>query len=171
MQNDENIPPWYKQFWPWFLIGILAFAVVIGLGLLYVSMLNPDSMVRDNYYKEGRAINMHMGRDQRASELGLSAQFSVDELTGDLSLQLDGELEQLPSQLLLEIMSPTHAERDRTMLLQQISGNHYTGQLERGIQGRHYIDLSDPALEGEDGWRLTGEITFAMGQQHQLSAK
>src|SRR5690606_40709111 len=60
-QHDENIPPWYKQFWPWFLISILVFAVVIGLGLLYVSMLNPDSMVRDNYYKEGRAINMHMG--------------------------------------------------------------------------------------------------------------
>ena len=171
MQHDENIPPWYKQFWPWFLIGILAFAVVIGMGLLYVSMLNPDRMVRDNYYKEGRAINMHMGRDHLASELGLSAQFSVDELTGDLSLQLDGELEQLPPRLQLELISPTHAERDRTLMLQQISGNHYTGQLERGIQGRHYIDLSDPAMPGEDGWRLTGEITLVMGQQHQLSAK
>ena len=171
MQHDENIPPWYKQFWPWFLISILGFAVVIGLGLLYVSMLNPDSMVRDNYYKEGRAINMHMGRDHRASELGLSASFTVDELTGDISLQLDGELQQLPPQLALELISPTHAERDRTVMLQQISGNRYTGQLEWGIRGRHYIDLSDPALPGETGWRLTDEITLVMGQQHQLAAK
>ena len=171
MQHDENIPPWYKQFWPWFLISILVFAVVIGLGLLYVSLLNPDSMVRDNYYKEGRAINMHLGRDHRARELDLTAQFSVDDLTGDVSLQLEGNLEQLPPRLLLEIMSPTHAERDRSVELTQISGNHYTGQLERGIQGRHYIDLSDPALPGEDGWRLTGEITLVMGQQHQLSAR
>ena len=71
MQRNDNIPPWYKQFWPWFLIGILVFAVVIGMGLLWVSLLNPDSMVRDNYYKEGRAINMHMGRDQMARELRL----------------------------------------------------------------------------------------------------
>ncbi|MFA5677963.1 MAG: FixH family protein, partial [Pseudomonas sp.] len=69
MQHDNDIPPWYKQFWPWFLISILVFAVVIGMGLLYVSLLNPDSMVRDNYYKEGRAINMHLGRDHLAREL------------------------------------------------------------------------------------------------------
>ena len=28
---STDIQPWYRQFWPWFLIGILAFAVVIGL--------------------------------------------------------------------------------------------------------------------------------------------
>lgn len=171
MQHDKDIPPWYKQFWPWFLISILVFAVVIGLGLLWVSLLNPDSMVRDNYYKEGRAINMHMGRDQKASELDIKAAFTIDELTGGVSLQLDGKLDPLPSQLLLEIMSPTHAERDRSVELRLISGNHYTGELESSIQGRHYIDLSDPALPGEDGWRLTGETTLVMGQQHQLSAR
>ena len=171
MQHDNDIPPWYKQFWPWFLIGILVFAVVIGLGLLYVSLLNPDSMVRDNYYKEGRAINMHMGRDHLARELELQAQFTIDEMTGALSLQLDGKLDPLPTQLLLEIMSPTHAERDRSVALRQVSANHYTGQLSESIEGRHYIDLSDPAMPGEDGWRLTGEVTLVMGQPHQLSAE
>ena len=170
MQRNDNIPPWYKQFWPWFLIGILVFAVVIGMGLLWVSLLNPDSMVRDNYYKEGRAINMHMGRDQMARELDLSASFSIDELTGGMTLQLDGNLEPLPEQLLMDIMSPTHAERDRSVMLRRISGNQYTGELDFTIQGRHYIDLSDPLLPGQDGWRLTGEVTLQMGQQHQLSA-
>ena len=172
MQHDNDIPPpWYKQFWPWFLISILVFAVVIGLGLLYVSLLNPDSMVRDNYYKEGRAINMHMGRDQAARELDLAAEFTIDELTGGVSLRLDGQLEPLPPRLLLEVISPSHAERDRSVELRHISGNHYAGELASGIQGRHYIDLSDPALPGEDGWRLTGEATLVMGQQHQLSAR
>ena len=152
MQHDENIPPWYKQFWPWFLISILVFAVVIGMGLLYVSLLNPDSMVRDNYYKEGRAINMHMGRDQAASEMNLRAQFSIDELTGDVTLQLDGDLQQYPPRLLLELMSPTHAERDRSVELRHVSAALYTGQMPSSIQGRHYVDLSDPSLPGEDGW-------------------
>ncbi len=171
MQHDDNIPPWYKQFWPWFLISILVFAVVIGMGLLWVSLLNPDSMVRDNYYKEGRAINMHMGRDQMARELDLSAAFTIDELTGGVSLQLDGKLAALPPQLQLEIMSPSHAERDRSVTLRHISANQYVGELEHSIRGRHYIDLSDPRAPGEDGWRLTGEATLEMGQQHRLSAR
>ena len=171
MQHDNDIAPWYKQFWPWFLISILVFAVVIGMGLLYVSLLNPDSMVRDNYYKEGRAINMHLGRDQHARELDLSAEFTIDELTGGVSLQLDGKLEPLPPRLLLDIMSPTHAERDRSVELRQISANQYAGELEFSIRGRHYIDLSDPQVPGEDGWRLTGEVVLEMGQQHQLSAR
>lgn len=170
MQHENDIPPWYKQFWPWFLISILVFAVVIGLGLLFVSLLNPDSMVRDNYYKEGRAINMHMGRDNMARELELQAEFRIDEVTGDVALQLDGALEELPSRLQLEIMSPTHAERDRSVELRHLSANQYSGQLPSSIEGRHYIDLSDPAMPGEDGWRLTGEVTLVMGQQHQLSA-
>lgn len=171
MQQQNGIPPWYKQFWPWFLIGILVFAVVIGLGLVYVSLLNPDSMVRDNYYKEGRAINMHMGRDHRARDLNLSASFSIDDVTGGISLELDGDLDPLPPRLLLDIMSPTHAERDRSVELRQLSGNQYAGELEFTIQGRHYIDLSDPALPGEDGWRLTGEVILEMGQQHQLASR
>src|SRR5690606_40588430 len=113
MQQQNGIPPWYKQFWPWFLIGILVFAVVIGLGLVYVSLLNPDSMVRDNYYKEGRASNMHMGRDHRARELNLSASFSIDDGTGGVRLGLDGDLHPLPPRLLLDIIAPTRAEAER----------------------------------------------------------
>ena len=171
MQHENDIPPWYKQFWPWFLISILVFAVVIGLGLLYVSLQNPDSMVRDNWYKEGRAINMDIGRDQAARDLDLTVEFTIDELTGGISLQLDGKLEPLPSRLQLEVMHPTHAERDRSVELRNISGNHYAGELTSSILGRHYLDLTDPALPREDGWRLTGEADLVMGQRHQLSAR
>ncbi|PKM04964.1 MAG: hypothetical protein CVV16_02110 [Gammaproteobacteria bacterium HGW-Gammaproteobacteria-6] len=170
MQNDV-IPPWYKQFWPWFIIGILVFAVVIGVGLLIISILNQDSMVKDNYYKEGRAINMHLGRDNRASELELSARFNIDEVTGEVSLQLDGKLDQQPQVLQLEIMSPSHAERDRTVVLRWLSGNTYVGQLEDRMQGRHYVDLSDPASPGEQGWRLTDEVVLSPEQAYQLTAR
>ncbi len=168
MHDEENIPPWYKQFWPWFLIGILVFAVVIGLGLLFISLANQDSMVRDNYYKEGRAINMHLGRDTMAREMGLSAEFAVDELTGEISLTMHGDLE-LPRTLQLDVISPSHAERDVTVLLTQLRDNQYVGQLDRPVSGRHFIDLSDPALSGEAGWRLTDEITLEPGEQYRVT--
>lgn len=171
MQQDEIIPPWYKQFWPWFIIGILVFAVVIGLGLLFISLAYQDSMVRDNYYKEGRAINMYLGRDQLADELQLSSEFSVDEVTGEISLNLEGQLQPLPTDLQLDLISPSHAERDRTVLLKRVSGNQYAGQLSETMQGRHYVDLSDPTKPGETGWRLTDEINLGSGQTYRLSAE
>tara|TARA_R110000824_G_scaffold211728_2_gene397691 strand:- start:5788 stop:6312 length:525 start_codon:yes stop_codon:yes gene_type:complete len=170
-QHDEIIPPWYKQFWPWFIVGILVFAVVIGLGLLFIALANQDSMVRDNYYTEGRAINMHLGRDQMATQLALSSEFTVDELTGEISLSIDGQLEPLPTDLQLDLISPSHAERDRTVLLKRISGNQYAGQLPEPMQGRHYVDLSDPVKPGDTGWRLTDEITLSAGQTYRLNAK
>ncbi|SFM88810.1 FixH family protein [Halopseudomonas yangmingensis] len=168
MQDVEVIPPWYRQFWPWFIISILVFAVVIGLGLLFIALANQDSMVRDNYYKEGRAINMHLGRDHRARDLGLQANFSIDTLTGEVSLTLDGQLESMPQNLRLDLISPTHADRDMQVDLYQVSDNLYAGQLERSLTGRVYVDLSDPQLPGENGWRLTDELQIAADQQYRL---
>ena len=30
MHSDTSVQPWYKEFWAWFIIGILVFAVVLG---------------------------------------------------------------------------------------------------------------------------------------------
>lgn len=171
MHSNEIIPPWYRQFWAWFVVGILVFAVVIGLGLLFIAIANQDSMVRDNYYREGRAINMHLGRDHLARELNLQAAFTIDEITGDIALQLEGDLQQLPPVLQLDLIAPTLAHMDRSATLQLISGNQYRGELAQGVSGRLYIDLSDPARPGEDGWRLTGEKNIQLGQQYQLAPR
>ncbi|MED5490824.1 MAG: FixH family protein [Pseudomonadota bacterium] len=170
MTHDPSQSPWYKQIWAWFIIAILAFAVFIGIGLLLVATMNPDSLVRDNYYSEGKAINMTLDRDHHARDMAIAASFAVDSVTGDISLQLEGALPALPRSLTLDLISPTHASRDRTVTLRQISGNTYTGQLEKQIEGRRYIELSDPDKPGEGGWRLTGELQLGSDQRYQLSA-
>lgn len=170
-EQDTSIAPWYKQFWAWFIIAILGFAVLIGVGLLMIASFNPDSLVRDNYYSEGKAINLYLDQDRNASTLGMQAAFSIDDLTGDISLQLGGELQALPGTLKLDLISPTHASRDRSVMLRQIQGNTYTGQLESRVEGRRYIELSDPDNAGDDGWRLTGELDIAKGKQYQLTTK
>ncbi|HDZ57619.1 MAG TPA: hypothetical protein ENI17_06290 [Pseudomonas xinjiangensis] len=170
MQHEEQYAPWYKQFWPWFILSILGLSVVLGLSLLFIAFTNQDSMVRDNYYKEGRAINMHLGRDNMARELNLSAAFSIDEVTGEISLELNGDLGVNPADLQLDLVSPSHADRDRTIMLNRVGANQYAGQMSVGIQGRHYVDLSDPVLPGNDGWRLTDELEVVPGQSYSLSA-
>lgn len=169
--HDNDIAPWYKQFWPWFLIGILVFAVVIGLGLLFISIAYQDSMVRDNYYKEGRAINMHLGRDQMARDLELAATFTIDEVTGEISLTLKGDLPAHPSVLQFDLISPSHADRDKAIVLNLVAANEYAGQMPERIEGRHYVDLSDPERPGEEGWRLTDEVFLASDSTYQLDTR
>lgn len=40
--------PWYRQFWPWFIIALPASAVVAGLLALWIAISNPDYLVIDD---------------------------------------------------------------------------------------------------------------------------
>jgi hypothetical protein len=37
--------PWYRQFWPWFIIALPASAVVASFITLWLAISNPDGMV------------------------------------------------------------------------------------------------------------------------------
>jgi hypothetical protein len=48
--DTQQHPPWYRQFWPWFLIAIPALTV-IGSGItLWLALTHPETLVVD----EGR---------------------------------------------------------------------------------------------------------------------
>lgn len=48
---------WYKQFWPWFLIALLAMAITMGFIFLYFAMHGADPVIDDDYYQHGVDIN------------------------------------------------------------------------------------------------------------------
>ena len=51
-QNTKLAPgegvPWYKQFWPWFIIALPASAVVASFFTLWLAISNPDQLVVDD---------------------------------------------------------------------------------------------------------------------------
>jgi hypothetical protein len=48
---DENTP-WYKQFWPWFIIALPASVVVASFFTLWLAISNPDHVVvEDDEYQ------------------------------------------------------------------------------------------------------------------------
>ena len=53
--------PWYKEFWPWFLIAVPIITLIMGGVLLKLAISTEDSLVVDDYYKEGKAINARFG--------------------------------------------------------------------------------------------------------------
>ena len=45
--------PWYKQFWPWFIIALPASVVVASFFTLWLAISNPDPLVVDeNEYRQ-----------------------------------------------------------------------------------------------------------------------
>ena len=100
--------PWYRQFWPWFLISLPATVVVAGLSTWYIADRHADDLVVDDYYKNGLAINRQLEKKQRAEDQNISAQLAFS--GGAVSVQIDGPVATDELQLLLS--HPLEADRE-----------------------------------------------------------
>nr|MBP6228693.1 FixH family protein [Pseudomonadales bacterium] len=119
---DGKIVPWYRQGWPWFLILLPATVVVACFFTLYLAIRHQDSLVRDDYYKEGLAINRDLARAQYAREHAIAGVLSFDAATLAVELQLDNALPTTPG-LRLEILHPTDQARDQVLTLLRAGDN------------------------------------------------
>lgn len=148
--QDNNTQPWFKQFWPWFLIALPASAVVAGITTIIIAMDEPDGLVADDYYKEGLAINRTLAKEQMARQLNLSAQLSL--VQNQVNLQLDGNLP-LPEKLLLHFIHPTKANRDKSWVLTKNNNNYHAAITTLENTSWHV------RIEPEQGqWRLNGRF-------------
>lgn len=158
MSSVTSAPPapWYRQFWPWFLIALPLLSVVAGLTLLGFALDSRDSLVRDDYYKEGMMINQSIRRDQAAAAARLAAKIELSDDARELRVVVSGELTDWPSALTLELDHPTLAEQDQHFTLVQVAPHHYRTLLDRPPRGRFHL-LVAPATPGTGDWRLKGE--------------
>jgi len=162
--HPEAALPWYRFFWPWFIVVLLAASVGAAIATVVIAFRNQDSLVDDRYYESGKAINQRLAAEANAERLGLNATFTIDELTGEIHLELGGDLPATPEHLRLELSHATQAARDASVLLAKTGADRFYGQLDAPAAGRYYASLQSEAANGEapDGaagaWRLQREI-------------
>lgn len=144
--------PWYRQFWPWFLLALPLAVVIAGFITLYIAMRHADSPVRDDYVKEGLILRRADGQDQAAARLGLSARLSIG-AEGQAALTLTGALTHAPPVLELQFIHPLDSANDFTVALTR-RDTGYGGVLPQSLAGHWIVELHAPAAP----WRLRGEL-------------
>ncbi|MDQ2078457.1 FixH family protein [Marinimicrobium sp. ABcell2] len=172
-RRDNDIQPWYRQFWFWFLMApLIAVFFVVGV-LLTVAFYNADDVVLDNYYREGRGINQVFEQDIRAQEMGLQASLKFDRTTGEVMAEVNADTS-LPEQLLLLMDHPVSARLDQQVKLRQVQPGQYRGDMDIKPQHRWYLYLLPelpPDLRAEAEWRLRAEINFERTDQVELKPR
>ena len=162
--NDIN--PWYKQFWPWFIMALPASAVIGGIVTIVIAVNNPDGLVKDDYYKAGLGINRVLEREQKAMSLGLSAAIEWQPAEQQLSVQLAAQQPVTSERLLLQLVQPTRSGQDiQIPLLRQETGR-YAGLLaETPSAGNWYLFIAPE----DESWRLNGRARLPEQTRWQLA--
>jgi hypothetical protein len=156
--------PWYRFFWPWFIVILLTSSVVAALATVVFAVRNQDSLVDDRYNQARNAINQRLAAEANAERLGIRATLTIDELTGEVHVTLDGDLQPIPEHLKLELSHATQELHDAAVMLAKTGANRFYGQLQTAPTGRYYArlrpsDLPDPARDdATEQWRLQHEI-------------
>lgn len=158
-------PPWYRQFWPWFIIALPLTAVIAGIATWIIAAHDPDGLVADDYYKQGLAINQTLDREHRAQALGLSGLARIDSAAQRIVLTLEGQIDaRARDDLILRMIHPTRPNLDRTLTLKAEVGKRWSAPLQHTAPGRWHLQL-EPAT-GE--WRLNGRLALPEQQQALL---
>lgn len=168
MNNQQSLP-WYRQFWPWFLIALPTTVVVACLYTIWLAIDSPLSLVKKDYYQEGLTINKNQAELQRATDLGLHMQLDLMSSGQELHITLDskGQPYDAGQTLALEFSHPLDAAKDLQLTLEWIAPGEYQAAITAAeatalqAEPRWYVYLKG-YLPDHSAWILQGEWPVAM---------
>ncbi|MEG3768744.1 FixH family protein [Alteromonas sp. 14N.309.X.WAT.G.H12] len=150
--------PWYKQFWPWFLIFVPVITVVMGGVLMYLATATEDSLVIDDYYKEGKAINALLDKETKAKTLNITTELTVE---GDrVAVKFHSGIPTDGAAIQIAFYHVTLEALDTTLLLTRDANGVYRGVAERKLEGKWRVTLSPL----NDEWKIQNTLTLPLSQ-------
>ena len=161
MQSD--IPKiWYKQFWPWFLIIVPLTSMVLSFTMMNLAFTGEDSMVIDDYYKEGRAINFKIQKLQQAKVLNISTKTQVFsdyvEVTFMSGIPESGEA------LILDFFHSTQEFKDFSVTLLRDANGVYRAPLTSDASGKWKLSLHPL----DENWKIQKVVKLPQSSPFDL---
>jgi len=168
---DDSDPraglPWYRYFWPWFIVALISASVAGGVSTVVIAFSNQDSLVSESWYESGTQINRRLESETNAVRRSIRAELRIDDATGEVRVDLTGEDLGTVRELVLDLSHPTRASNDRSISLVRPNAGPFRGQLSEKLSGRWYASLTPrgsasagdaSAAKGKssasDAWRL-----------------
>lgn len=143
----QDTKPWYRYGWVWFLIGIPASSVVLGSIFIWISFTQADSLVADDYYKQGRGINQRLEKDQAAVDRGIKLDASIKARpNGNQRIEVRFASKpgiQAPELLRIRLSHPTIDQKDILATLVKSGPNLYRTEIPGVSAGRWYVQVED----------------------------
>ncbi|MCG8592604.1 MAG: FixH family protein [Proteobacteria bacterium] len=157
MQTQRPIDgPWYRHFWPWFIVALLGSTVAAGIATVVIAVRGADALVVDDYYRDGKAINRSLAADREAARREAAASLRWSPGEGADAPRVETELEILgewPPTLVLTLSHATRSDLDRRFELAHRGEGHYAAAAATP-RGRYYVSLAPPG--SSPPWRLRG---------------
>jgi hypothetical protein len=148
----DNKKSWFKQFWPWFLIGLPMVAVVGSVSLVFTAIDHKPDMVVDDYYTKGKAINNDFALINAAKKRNISA--SIQQTEKSLLINLQGLEDK--SSISFSLYHSTLAKRDISAMLTADAKGNYHFQSDQDLTGKWKLRL-EPF---DKSWRLEKTVNL-----------
>lgn len=157
MRSTTASQPWYRYPIVWLVVAIPASSVLVGALLLTMALRVPESVVRDDYYQAGRAINIDLRESRRAEDLNVEALFTPLD-TGGWQLEVsipesEGHGPQPIELLKVMLAHPTQAHKDVDLTLRPGADGYWLGHVEELSGARN---LAIHARQAQ--WQLRGQV-------------
>ncbi|WP_269844469.1 FixH family protein [Neisseria dumasiana] len=165
---------WYKEPWPWLLMAGPAIVVVAAFYTFYLAKSNSADLVSDDYYKDGKHIDLQLHRDAEALKRGITAQVLISPDKNAAKVFVSGDFDRNKT-LNLVLMHPAKKSDDQTVKLQAVQSGTLSGNkaeynaVFKPLPATHHWYVR---VEDTDGkWRVEEKWIENQGYAVNLKAK
>lgn len=152
--QEQDTKPWYKQFWPWFLIAIPLSSLIVGSQVIRLATDGTNSLVVDDYYKEGKTINSRLDKIEAAKALNMSTELSV--LNDQIALRFLSGAPESGEALKLDFFHATLEAKDFAVFLTQDASGVYRYSDTLDVKGKWRIRLTPI----DESWKIQKRVNL-----------
>ncbi|WP_371185323.1 FixH family protein [Thalassotalea maritima] len=139
--------PWYKEPWAYLVFALPLSAVIAGITTLIIANTGADTVVVDDYYKKGKAINQDIRKIKLAEKLGI--RFDIKITDQEVIFKPTGIEKSFPL-LNVHFYHATLADRDFSLKLTPDGNGWMRQSINTNIDGKWRI-VVEPF---DDKWKM-----------------